>query len=72
MLPGHVRPNMYNSHASFPNASPVRPPPRMLGAPDSPNISADAYRQRHEVITRVTDHGYYVIHIKCYFLITKI
>lgn len=48
MLPGHTMPNMY-SHAAFPNATPVRPPPRIYGAPDSPTISVDAYRQRHEV-----------------------
>ncbi|KAL0916487.1 hypothetical protein M5K25_014007 [Dendrobium thyrsiflorum] len=48
MRPGNAIPNTY-SHATFPNASPVRPPPRKLGAPDSPNISVDAYRQRHEV-----------------------
>lgn len=48
MLPGRTMPNMY-SDAAFPNASPVRPPPRIFAAPDSPNISVDAYRLRHEV-----------------------
>lgn len=63
MRPGNAMPNTY-SHATFPNASPVRPPPRKFGAPDSPNISVDAYRQRHEVTASVTDHTCHIIHIE--------
>ncbi|KAG0472106.1 hypothetical protein HPP92_016652 [Vanilla planifolia] len=46
ILPGHEQTNRYGN-VTFPNA--VRPLPRMFGPPDSPNMSADAYRQRHEV-----------------------
>ncbi|KAG0482300.1 hypothetical protein HPP92_010384 [Vanilla planifolia] len=47
-LPSHGPPNMYGN-AAFAQSTSVRPHPRMFGAPDSPNISADAYRRHHEV-----------------------
>ncbi|KAG0479657.1 hypothetical protein HPP92_010515 [Vanilla planifolia] len=47
-LPSHGPPNMYGN-AAFAQSTSVGPHPRMFGAPDSPNISADAYGRHHEV-----------------------
>lgn len=55
MLPTRAMPDMYN-HPPFPNASPMRPSPRMLGQQDFSSISSvEAYRQHHEVSAMVSD-----------------